>query len=167
MTLSDKTPEDAGSLPPVESLTPLEPNKDRSEPLKRFSVSIPASLVDEFDTLVTDRHYPSRSEALRDIIRDYMVSTRWEASEQVVVGTVTLVYDHDQRSLGNALTSIQHEHHHEVLSTLHIHLDQHNCLEVIVLKGMASHLQEIADHLISSRGVKHGRLVCTTTGDEM
>ena len=135
--------------------------------LERFSASIPSELLGTFDALVKARGYPSRSEALRDVIRDYLVSGQWEESGAVGVGTLTLVYDHEQRALANTLTSRQHEHHHEVLASLHIHLDRQHCLEVIVLKGPASEIRHLADHLIGIRGVKHGKLVCTTTASSL
>lgn len=134
--------------------------------LERFSVSVPADLLKAFDGMIESKKYPSRSEALRDIIRNYLVMEEWEETSEEVVGTVTIVYDHEQRALANKLSSSQHEHYHEVESTLHIHLDRQNCLEVIVLRGSAKQVRHLADHLISTKGVKHGKLVCTTTGSK-
>jgi CopG family nickel-responsive transcriptional regulator len=138
-----------------------------SDGLERFSVSVPAELLAAFDRLTAERNYPSRSEALRDVMRNYLVASQWEDSDEEVVGTVTLVYDHEQRMLANQLTAAQHEHIDEVLSTLHIHLDRQNCLEVIVLRGAARDVQHLADHLMTARGVKHGKMVCTTTGSKL
>jgi CopG family nickel-responsive transcriptional regulator len=138
-----------------------------SDGLERFSVSVPAELLAAFDRLTAERNYPSRSEALRDVMRNYLVASQWEDSDEEVVGTVTLVYDHEQRMLANQLTAAQHEHIDEVLSTLHIHLDRQNCLEVIVLRGAARDVQHLADHLMTARGVKHGTMVCTTTGSKL
>ena len=135
-----------------------------SDGLERFSASVPGELLAQFDRMVEQKEYPSRSEALRDIIRDYLVAAQWEGANEEVVGTVTLVYDHHQRELANSLNAKQHEHYHEVLSTLHVHLDHHNCLEVIVLRGRAAEVRRLANHLLSARGVKHGKLVSTTTG---
>ena len=88
----------------------------------------------------------------------------WESAESEVVGTVTLVYDHHVRMLNEKLTDMQHDHHRNILSTLHVHLDHDNCLEVLIVKGKAGTVQKIADALISTKGVKHGRLTLTTTG---
>ena len=91
----------------------------------------------------------------------------WERPESNVVGTVTLVYDHHVRMLSERLTDMQHDHHHNILSTLHVHLDHDNCLEVLVVKGKAEAVREIADALISTKGVKHGRLTITSSGAEL
>jgi CopG family transcriptional regulator, nickel-responsive regulator len=95
------------------------------------------------------------------------VEKAWERPDSNVVGTVTLVYDHHVRQLNEKLTGMQHSHFHNVLSTLHVHLDHDNCLEVLVVKGKASVVKKIADALISTRGVKHGRLTITSTGAEL
>ncbi len=97
-------------------------------------------------------------------MRDYLVEGEWEDADGQLIGTVTIVYDHHTRELSSALTGLQHESHDHVICTTHVHLDAHNCLEVIVLKGTAEQIRIIAERLISTRGVKHGKLVCTTTG---
>jgi len=130
----------------------------------RFGVSIPQELVSKFDESVRSKGYSNRSEAIRDIMRDYLVEREWETGEGDVVGTVTIVYDHHVRELSNVLTNLQHESHDAVLCSTHVHLDHHNCLEVIVVKGTVEQVRTMADRLISTRGVKHGKLVCTTTG---
>jgi CopG family nickel-responsive transcriptional regulator len=132
--------------------------------LSRIGVAIDSDLLDKFDALISKRGYTNRSEAFRDLIRDELVADASEKPESIVVGTVTLVYDHHVRMLGDKLTEIQHEAFHNVLSTLHVHLDHDNCLEVLVMKGKASQVRRIADTLIATRGVKHGRLTITTTG---
>jgi CopG family nickel-responsive transcriptional regulator len=96
-----------------------------------------------------------------------LVEKAWEAPDSHVVGTVTLVYDHHVRLLNEKLTGIQHDFHRSILSTLHVHLDHDNCLEVLVLRGRASEVRKVADALISTKGVKHGRLTMTTSGAEM
>jgi CopG family nickel-responsive transcriptional regulator len=101
------------------------------------------------------------------LIRDQLVQKSWESPEADVVGTVTLVYNHHVRLLNEKLTDMQHDHHKNILSTMHVHLDHDNCLEVIVVKGKAKHVQRIADGLISTKGVKHGYLALTTTGAEL
>ena len=135
--------------------------------LTRFGVSIPADLVNSFDESIRRKGYRTRSEAIRDMMRDYLVEGEWESEQDEVVGTITIVYDHHTRELSNALTGMQHESHDAILCTTHVHLDHHNCLEVIVVKGTAEQVRAIADRLISTRGVKHGKLVCTTTGEAL
>jgi CopG family nickel-responsive transcriptional regulator len=133
--------------------------------LTRFGVSIPSELVKQFDESIRSRGYRTRSEAIRDIMREHLVEREWEGGNLgSVVGTVTIVYDHEVRELSNTLTSLQHEFHDAIVCTTHIHLDEHNCLEVIVVRGSGEQIRSIADRLISTRGVKHGKLMCTTTG---
>lgn len=133
--------------------------------LVRFGVSIDERLLDRFDELIAEKSYVNRSEALRDLIRGALVQDRWDAGDAEAIGTVTLVYDHHAHDLADKLTEHQHAHHEEVVSTLHVHLDAHHCLEVIVLRGVARDLKRIADGLIGTKGVKHGEFVATTTGD--
>ena len=135
--------------------------------LARIGVAIDSDLLAKFDELILQRGYTNRSEAFRDLIREELVRKTWETPESEVVGTVTLVYDHHVRMLGDRLTDIQHNHHHNILSTLHVHLDHNNCLEVLVVKGKAKAVQKIADALISTKGVKHGRLILTTAGKDL
>ena len=132
--------------------------------LSRIGVAIDSDLLEKFDHLIADRGYTNRSEAFRDLIRDELVEKAWEAPNSEVVGTVTLVYDHHVRMLSDKLTDLQHDHFHHILSTLHVHLDHDNCLEVLVVRGKASAVKKIADALISTKGVKHGRLTITSTG---
>lgn len=132
--------------------------------LSRIGVAIDSGLLQKFDDLIARRGYTNRSEAFRDLIRDALIEKAAERGDSIVVGTVTLVYDHHVRMLSDRLTEMQHDHYHNVLSTLHVHLDHDNCLEVLVLKGKATAVQKIADALISTKGVKHGRLTITTTG---
>ena len=132
--------------------------------LSRIGVAIDTGLLEQFDRLISERGYTNRSEAFRDLIRDDLVRTDAESPDSQVIGTVTLVYDHHVRLLQEKLTAIQHDHHHSILSTLHVHLDHDNCLEVLVVRGRSEEVRKIADVLISTKGVKHGRLVITTTG---
>jgi CopG family transcriptional regulator, nickel-responsive regulator len=101
------------------------------------------------------------------LIRDELIETKWELPDSQVVGTVTLVYDHHVRMLSEKLTDMQHAAYHNVLSTLHVHLDHDNCLEVIVVKGASTAVKKIADALISTKGVKHGRLTITSSGADL
>jgi len=132
--------------------------------LSRIGVAIDADLLERFDQLIARRGYTNRSEAFRDLIRDALVEEAWETPESRVVGTVTIVYDHHVRLLSEKLTDLQHEFYHHILSTLHVHLDHDNCLEVLVVRGRAAEVRKIADALISTKGVKHGRLTITTSG---
>lgn len=133
--------------------------------LVRFGISIDSRLLDRFDALNAARGYVNRSEAIRDLIRNALVQAEWETGDAEAVGTVTLVYDHHASDLADRLTEQQHTHHDAILSTLHIHLDESNCLEVIVLRGAAARIRRIADVLIGTKGVKHGKFVATTTGE--
>src|ERR1017187_2747805 len=135
--------------------------------LSRIGVAIDSELLNKFDELINKRGYTNRSEAFRDLIRDELVEKTWESPESSVVGTVTLVYDHHVRMLNEKLTDIQHDHHHDILSTMHVHLADDNCLEVLVVKGNATNVQRLADGLISTKGVKHGYLTVTTGGAEL
>ena len=135
--------------------------------LSRIGVAIDSELLERFDRLIAQRGYTNRSEAFRDLIRDELVQKEWESPENQVVGTVTLVYDHHVRLLSDRLTDIQHDFHRSILSTLHVHLDHDHCLEVLVVRGKAAAVQKVADALISTKGVKHGRLTLTTSGAEL
>ncbi|HHT9119214.1 MAG TPA: nickel-responsive transcriptional regulator NikR [Candidatus Hypogeohydataceae bacterium YC41] len=132
--------------------------------LTRFGVSLNSKLLDDFDRLISRKGYTNRSEALRDLIRDSLVQAEWEAGDKETVGTITLVYNHHTRELTHVLTDLQHHYHQAILSTTHIHLDEHNCLEVLVVKGKARDVKRVADRLIGTKGVKHGKLAMATTG---
>ena len=135
--------------------------------LSRIGVAIDTELLVKFDQLIEQRGYTNRSEAFRDLIRDELVEKNWESPDSRVAGTVTLVYDHHVRLLSERLTDMQHDYHHIILSTLHVHLDHDHCLEVLVVRGKAGEVRKMADMLISTKGVKHGRLTITTTGVEL
>lgn len=111
--------------------------------------------------------YQNRSEVIRDLIRDRLVEEEWKEEGTEVVGVLSLVYDHESRELPKILTRIQHEHHNLITSSTHVHLDKHNCLEVIIMKGRAGLLKKVASELLSLRRVKHGRLVMSTTGSQI
>jgi CopG family nickel-responsive transcriptional regulator len=135
--------------------------------LTRFGVSIDSKLIKKFDALIGQKGYATRSEAIRDMIRDTLVEQEWESGREETVGTITIVYNHHTRELEHALTDMQHKSFHQIISALHIHLDAHNCLEVLVVKGKSKDIKKIADLLIGTKGVKHGKLVMTTTGKEL
>lgn len=130
----------------------------------RFGISIEDPLLKRFDKLIKRKGYSNRSEAVRDLIRDSLVMEEWESSTAETVGTITIVYSHETRELTDTLTDLQHYYHNSIISVMHIHLDEHNCLEAIVVKGKARDLKTIADRLIGTKGVKHGKLTATTTG---
>ena len=135
--------------------------------LVRFGVSIDDQLMKKYDSLISRKGYKNRSEAIRDLIRDRLVDEEWEGGDEDTVGTITLVYNHHTRELEHALTDMQHKSFHQIISALHVHLDAHNCLEVLVVKGKSREIRKISDRLIGTRGVKHGKLTMTTTGKEL
>ena len=133
--------------------------------LSRIGIAIDSELLARFDQLIARKSYQNRSEAFRDLIREELVETDWESPDRNVIGSITMVYDHHVRRLNDKLVDQQHDHQYLVLSTLHVHLDHHNCLEIIVVRGKAELIRKFSDALISTKGVKHGRLTITSTGD--
>lgn len=129
----------------------------------RFGISMSSELLNKFDSLIESKGYTNRSEAIRDLIRDYLVEQEWQ-EDQETIGTVTMVYNHHVRELTESLTAIQHEYYNFIISSMHVHIDEHNCLEIAIIRGRGSKVKEVADRLISVRGVKHGKLIMTTTG---
>ena len=132
----------------------------------RFSVSIEPTLLDKFDGIIEGKGYNNRSEAVRDLIRERMVEEEWKG-EGMVVGSLTLVYDHDVRGIADKLTDLQHSHPTNIISSMHVHLSEYSCMEILVIKGNVGIVRKISEELLSSRGVKHGKLVMTTTGEEL
>jgi CopG family nickel-responsive transcriptional regulator len=133
----------------------------------RFGISLKDALLKRFDSRIKKKGYANRSEAIRDLIRDSLVADEWESTTVETVGTITIVYSHHTRELTDTLTDLQHLYHSSIISAMHIHLDEHNCLEVIVVKGKARDIKTIADKLIGTKGVKHGKLTATTTGKHL
>ena len=132
--------------------------------VKRFGVSMEARLLTEFDRLIRRKGYKTRSEAIRDLVRQAIVEQEWEAEDAEVVGSVTIVYDHHASDLVERLQDVQHHAHDLVICNTHVHLDERNCLENIVLKGRSVAVRRMGDRLVSAKGVKHGGLIATTTG---
>jgi CopG family nickel-responsive transcriptional regulator len=130
--------------------------------LARIGVAIDQELLDKFDSLIEKRGYTNRSEAFRDLIRNELIQEIQETSNAEMFGTITLVYDHHVRLLTDKLTELQHQYHSAVISSLHVHLDHDNCLEVILVRGKAPMVQKLANALIAIKGVKHGRFTATT-----
>jgi CopG family nickel-responsive transcriptional regulator len=137
--------------------------------IERIGISLEKDLLEQFDRVIEARGYATRSEAVRDLIRDALVQRQWSEarSRQEQVAVVTLVYDHDSSSLAQKLAHIQHENHRAVISALHVHMDEHNCLEVLVLRGQAREVLRMGEGLISTKGVKHGKVVPATTGQTL
>ena len=133
----------------------------------RFGVSLNPSLVRELARMVRKKGYQNRSLAISEMIRGQLVEHRQELRDSEVVGTITLVYDHHRPQVQKTLTDLQHNHLHTIISTLHVHLDHDNCLEVLVVRGKASLVRSVADHLIAAKGIKHGKLTLTTTGKDL
>jgi CopG family nickel-responsive transcriptional regulator len=129
--------------------------------LSRIGVALDSDLLKQFDQWMGRRGYTNRSEAFRDLIRDRLVGERTATPGAVVVGTVTLIYDHDAHGVGEKLTQLQHEHHQLVVSTCHAHLDHDSCLEVLLVHGKSAAVEQLASKLIALKGVQHGYLVKT------
>lgn len=134
--------------------------------LVRTGLSLERELLDKFDKSIARRSYQNRSEAVRDLIREHLVSEEGDKNK-VIAATLTLVYDHHRPNLSDRLTEIQHQAHAQVLAATHVHLDHHNCLEVVIMKGRSAELRKVADQILSLRGVKHGKFVITTTGRDL
>lgn len=136
--------------------------------LTRIGISLPENLLKKFDEIITNRGYSSRSEGVRDAIRNYIVNFEWMSDvEGERVGVITIVYDHSQRGLEDALTEIQHEFGSTIQSSLHIHLDEDICLEVVVLRGEGSLVRKAAERMMALKGVKHVKLTTTSLGSEL
>ena len=134
--------------------------------ITRFGVSMASHLLKRFDVLIAKQGYTNRSEAIRDLVRDRLVEADWEKDQSEGVGVVALVYDHEMRMLGDRLTDLQHQLGHLVVSTLHVHLDDRDCLEVVVMSGLGEDVRKLANRLLSLKGVKHGRLLMTGTAED-
>jgi CopG family nickel-responsive transcriptional regulator len=134
--------------------------------LIRFGVSLEKALLDKFDALIRDKQYTNRSEAIRDLIRENLVKKEWESNKEVT-GAITIVYDHHKRELVNHLMNVQHDYHNTIISTQHIHLDHHNCLEVVVVKGKSQQAEALFHKLKSAKGVKHAGFTITSTGKNL
>ncbi len=157
-----------------------EQDSARMKGITRFGVSIDAALLRDFDALCAADGYATRSEAIRDLIRDALIARAAESGAGIsgspgsdspdggreMAGTLTLVYDHHKSDLSATLTAAQHDAHHLVLSTLHVHLDHDNCLEAIVLRGPAAELRSFSRRVLAIKGVKHGHFSLTATGRE-
>jgi CopG family nickel-responsive transcriptional regulator len=118
-----------------------------------------SDLLSEFDRMITGKGFPSRSEAIEKLMRNSIIEEQWETdSSSDLAGTITLIYTHDTGELKNKMTEIQHDHHSSIISTMHLHLDKHKCLEVLVVRGVASDIKKLHEKLSNIKGVLHSRL---------
>ncbi len=133
----------------------------------RFGVSLDSDLLEKFDALCDERSYQTRSEAIRDLIRNMLVQKEWEDLDGEIAGTLTMVYDHHQSDLAQKLTELQHDYLDIIVTSQHVHLDHHNCMEILVLRGIGERLRDLGAKLTATKGVKHGTLNLTTTGKNL
>jgi CopG family nickel-responsive transcriptional regulator len=134
--------------------------------LMRIGVSLPANLLDRFDEIIAMRGYSSRSEGIRDSIRNYIIDYEWMSEQKGDrVGTITLIFDHSQRGLVDELTDIEHDYSKLIESSLHVHLDEKNCLEVILVRGESQDVKSIVEKMMALKGVKHVKLTTTSPGE--
>ncbi|OGI09035.1 MAG: nickel-responsive regulator [Candidatus Margulisbacteria bacterium GWF2_35_9] len=134
--------------------------------LTRFGVSIPENLISKYDQLISNKGYKSRSEAFRDIIRNELAEQHQGDDKNISFGTLTIIYDHHHSNVSEMLMNVQHDFFSSIISNTHLHVDHHNCLEVLILKDTNRKIREIADRIISIKGVKYGKLVSAVTGSE-
>ncbi|MBM3891028.1 MAG: nickel-responsive transcriptional regulator NikR [Verrucomicrobia bacterium] len=139
----------------------------KRDTVTRFSVSLSKQLLENLDTMMREKGYTNRSLAIADMIRAQLVEHWQNKGSQEIAGTITLLYDHHKRHLQALLTDIQHDHDDVIISTVHVHLDHDNCLEVLLVRGKAGVVKSIADQLIAAKGVKHGKLTVTSTGKNL
>ena len=133
--------------------------------LMRIGISLPASLLDRFDEILALRGYSSRSEGIRDSIRNYIIDYEWMSEQKGDrVGTITLIFDHSQRGLVDELTDIEHDYSKLIESSIHVHLDDKNCLEVILVRGESQDVKSIVEKMMALKGVKHVKLTTTSPG---
>jgi len=137
--------------------------------IERIGISLEQELLKRFDQLAAEKGYENRSEAVRDLIRDALVQREWSrsAGNEEKVAVVALVYDHDASSLAQKLAHIQHEKYGSVVAGLHIHMDEHNCLELLVLRGPAHDVLRMGEGLVATKGVKYGKMLPATTGQKL
>jgi len=136
--------------------------------VERIGISLEKGLLSGFDKLIVKQGYQSRSEAIRDLIRRELSSEQLNDPKSEAVATVSLVYDHHSTNLMEKLTGLQHSHLLKTISSVHVHLDKHDCLEVIVLRGRVGQISTVAENMVSLKGVKLGRInLIATEGEEL
>ncbi|PIU50708.1 nickel-responsive transcriptional regulator NikR [Candidatus Desantisbacteria bacterium CG07_land_8_20_14_0_80_39_15] len=134
--------------------------------LLRFGVSIEEELLKNFDKFIAKKGYSNRSEAIRDLVRKNLVEKEWEEKGEVA-GGIAIVYGHEQRELANRIIDIQHDYHEIIVSSQHVHLDKHNCLEIVVVRGRVKDVEKLADTLRSLKGVRHCTIARATAGKKL
>ncbi|WP_456465676.1 nickel-responsive transcriptional regulator NikR [Persephonella sp.] len=132
------------------------------EKLVRFSITIPEELLDYIDKNLIKKGYSSRSEFVRDLVREMIVSDRWSDDQNEVVGVLTVIYDHHQRELTQKMIDLQHSKYINIMCTTHVHLDHNNCLETIIIKGKPSEIESISMKIAGLKGVKFAKLTKTS-----
>lgn len=133
------------------------------ENVTRIGVSLPPGLLEKFDLMIGDMGYANRSEAIRDAVREYILKNELREEKGEGVGVISIIYNHDVRGVNDVLIDVQHRYHQVIQSTTHLHLDKHNCMELIIVKGDSKGIKEIKDRLTAVRGVKHSDLLLTTS----
>jgi CopG family nickel-responsive transcriptional regulator len=132
-------------------------------PVERVGVSFEPRLLSKFDTLLKKRGYTNRSEAIRDLIRKEIIESEMKEEDAEVIGTLTIIYDHEIGNITNKLLHLQHHHHEEITFTTHIHVDERTCLEIVVIRGQLSRVKKFSENIKALKGVKHGQLAITKT----
>ena len=132
--------------------------KEKDKELVRFGVSMPQELIEEFDAFISKQGYGNRSEAIRDLVRKVLIQPEKIAPEEHVAGTIVIVYDHHFTDLPNYLMDLQHYYHHEIISTMHVHLNHDQCLEIVVVKGAYGRLRQLTEAIRVMRGVSYAEL---------
>ena len=160
--------DDGTAVVDEDALTGSGPCDSACSELVRFSVTAPEDLLHKFDDQIARRgDVANRSEAIRDLIRGSLVKEELRTPDEQVIGSLTMIYDHHTGDLTRRLDEVQHDYTAEIVSTMHVHLDHHNCLEILALKGRGARVYELADRLLGLRGVKHGELTCAATGQSL
>lgn len=127
----------------------------------RFGVSVEEDLLENFDKIIKNKGYNSRSEAIRDLMRDYIIKEKWNIKSEKVAGSISLIYEHDVYGLSEKLTDIQHHYHDVIISTLHVHLDEKNCMEVILVRGKVEKIKKLYNEISSLKWVRHTNISIT------
>lgn len=139
------------------------PYRSATMTVERVGVSFEPELLKKFDALIKAKGYNNRSEAVRDLVRKSLIESEIKAEKGDIIGTLTIIYDHDIGDVTNRLQHLQHQHLSEIVSSLHVHIDEHRCFEVLVVCGKAKNVRILADNIKAIKGVKHGELVVTKT----
>jgi CopG family nickel-responsive transcriptional regulator len=134
--------------------------------LIRFGVSMNHELVEQFDKLIVEQGYSNRSEAIRDLVRKALIEPKQLQLSEVVAGTIVIVYDHHFTGLPGSLMELQHNFHHEIVSTMHVHLNHNQCLEILVVRGVFKRLKELCQHIQVQKGVFYAELSVTHVDDD-